>query len=339
MSDSLVIMGPTAVGKSDIAADAAEKLKGEIVSADSMQIYRGLDIGTAKPPAELLARAPHHMIDVADPENGYSVATYRRVAGDAVKDIMSRGATPVVVGGTGLYIHSLLFDMDFGGSKSDASVRAEYERIAGEHGREHVYGLLAERDPDAAKRLHPNNLARVIRALERISAGASDDDPGVTGGVAGSTADNAVSESGARVGGDAKGPGVYRPFGFDLRRGDLIDPEIFLLTRDRPDLVRRIDERVDEMVRGGLMREAEWLMELGLPPERISGLGIGYGEMIGCLRGEYDREEAVELIKIHTRRYAKRQMTWFKRYGEAHVINLTHTSSREAIAKITARFC
>jgi tRNA dimethylallyltransferase len=329
MSDSVIIMGPTAVGKSDIAADVAEKINGEIVSADSMQIYRGLDIGTAKPPAELRARAPHHMIDVAEPESGYSVAKYRRAAGDAVKDIRSRGATPVIVGGTGLYIHSLIFDMDFGGAKGDAPVRAEYERIAEERGRDYVYGLLAARDPGAAKRIHPNNLARVIRALERVSAGADDD-------ANGSAADDSASESDVRGGDEVKGRGVYRPFGFDLRRGDLIEPALFLLTRDRPDLVRRIDERVEKMVRSGLENEAEWLMELGLPPERVSGLGIGYREMIGCLHGEYGLDEAVELMKIHTRRYAKRQMTWFKRYDGARVINLSQTSGGEAVAEIAA---
>ncbi|MDR1293140.1 MAG: tRNA (adenosine(37)-N6)-dimethylallyltransferase MiaA [Clostridiales Family XIII bacterium] len=308
MSDSVIIMGPTAVGKSGIAVDVAEKLNGEIVSADSMQIYRGLDIGTAKPPAELLARIPHHMIDVADPEGGYSVAKYRREAGAAVRGVMSRGRTPVIAGGTGLYLHSLLFDMDFGSAKGDAPARAEWERAAEERGKEYVYALLEERSPDAAKRIHPNNLHRVIRALERVSAD-----------------------------GGAEGSGVYRPFGFDLRRGGLIDPAIFLLTRDRPELVRRIDERVDGMVKGGLAQEAERLMKLDLPIGRIAGLGIGYREMIGYLRGEYGRDEAIELIKIHTRRYAKRQMTWFKRYGEAQVINLSHTSDSEAVAEITKK--
>jgi tRNA dimethylallyltransferase len=347
MSDSVIIMGPTAVGKSDIAVSVAEKKKGEIVSADSMQIYRGLDIGTAKPSAELLARAPHHMIDVADPETGYSVAKYRRAVGDAVKGIISRGATPVIAGGTGLYIHSLIFDMDFGCAKGDMSVRAEYERLAEERGREYVYGLLAEKDPEAAKRIHPNNLSRVIRALERVSAGA----PGESDDFLrdGSARANAVQSSDTRANnakandtrassacgdGDAKGSGVYRPFGFDLRRGELIDPAVFLLTRDRSDLVKRIDRRVDEMVQSGLSSEAEWLMKLGLTPERIAGLGIGYREMIGYLKGEYGKDEAVELMKIHTRRYAKRQMTWFKRYGEAQVINLSQTSDAEAVEEI-----
>jgi tRNA dimethylallyltransferase len=336
MSDSVIIMGPTAVGKSDIAVDVAERINGEIVSADSMQIYRGLDIGTAKPSENMLARAPHHMIDVADPESGYSVAKYRRAAGAAIKEILSRGATPVIVGGTGLYIHSLIFDMDFGGAKSDAPARAEYERIAEEHGREYLYGMLAERDPDAAKRIHPNNLARVIRALERVSPGAPDECADAHEKNRCASCDDSAPENGDCGGNGEKGRGVYRPFGFDLRRGDLINPALFLLTRDRSDLVRRIDERVEEMVQTGLMKEAEWLMKLGLPPERISGLGIGYKEMIGCLRGEYGRDEAVELMKIHTRRYAKRQMTWFKRYEKVCPLNLSYRSTDQVVADIAA---
>jgi tRNA dimethylallyltransferase len=294
-------MGPTAVGKTEVAVSVAESIGGEIVSADSMQIYRGLDIGAAKPSAETLARVPHHMIDVADPAIPYSVYEYRRAAGEAVRGILSRGRVPVIAGGTGLYIHSLIYDMDFGEVKGNERVRAEYERLAEERGKEFVHGLLAERDPAAAERIHPNNLKRVIRALERVSAAP-----------------------------------VSRPFDFDLRKGKLIDPVLFLLTRDRANLVERIGARVDAMMEKGLAREVERLAGRGLTREHLSMLGIGYKETLGYLNGEYGLGEAAELIKIHTRRYAKRQMTWFKRYEDAQVIDLTTTGADEAAVRVAS---
>jgi tRNA dimethylallyltransferase len=306
MSDSLIIMGPTAVGKSDIAVEVARRTGGEIISADSMQIYRGLDIGTAKSSAETLASIPHHMIDIADPSEDYSVAKYRRAAGEAIEAVLNRGRVPIVAGGTGLYIHSLLYDMDFGGTKGDASVRAKYEQLARERGKSYVHGLLADADEEAARLIHPNNLARVIRALERVSAG----------------------------GGGEEHTASYKPFGFGFRSGGVIDPALFLLTRERADLVKRIDGRVDEMILSGLEDEARRLMDLDLPPGRVAALSIGYKEMIGYLRGEYGADEAAELIKIHTRQYAKRQMTWMRRYEDARVIDLTITPQTEAVGEI-----
>jgi tRNA dimethylallyltransferase len=317
-------MGPTAVGKTEVAVSVAESIGGEIVSADSMQIYRGLDIGAAKPSAETLARVPHHMVDIADPAIPYSVYEYRKAAGEAVRGILSRGGVPVIAGGTGLYIHSLIYDMDFGEVKGNESVRAEYERLAAERGKEFVHDLLAERDPAAAERIHPNNLKRVIRALERIPA--SPNDTNDTGGQF-FCAESATQKN---------RPPVSRPFGFDLRKGKLIDPVMILLTRDRVDLVERIGARVDAMMEKGLAREVERLAGRGLTREHISMLGIGYKETLGYLNGEYGLGEAAELIKIHTRRYAKRQMTWFKRYKDAQVIDLTATGADEAAARISS---
>jgi tRNA dimethylallyltransferase len=299
MSEAIVIMGPTAVGKSDVAVLVAERLGGEIVSADSMQIYRGLDIGTAKPSAELRARVPHHMIDVADPLEDYSVAKYRKAAGEVIAGIFERKRVPVITGGTGLYLHSLLYDMDFGGTKGDAAARAEYEQLAAERGAAYVHGLLADRDPEAAAKIHPNNLKRVIRALERTCV-----------------------------------RGMYDSFGFNLRRSDLMDPALFLLTRERAELVGRIDARVDAMLRTGLVAETEGLVRRGLTKEHIALLGIGYKELLDYLNGEYRIDEATELIKIHTRRYAKRQMTWMKRYEDARVIDLATMGESEAAAEI-----
>ncbi|MDR2162350.1 MAG: tRNA (adenosine(37)-N6)-dimethylallyltransferase MiaA [Clostridiales Family XIII bacterium] len=294
MSDSIVIMGPTAVGKTEIAVSVAESVGGEIISADSIQVYRGLDIGAARPSSDQLARIPHHMIGVIEPECPYSAYEYRSDAGRAIGDILSRGKVPVIAGGTGLYIHSLVYDMDFGGSKGDESVRAEYERIAAERGRAYVYGLLIEKDPEAAEKIHPNNLKRVIRALERA--------------------------------------GKYKNFSMDMRRGKLLNPALFLLTRKRADLVRRIDIRVDGMMKAGLVGEVERLVKRGLSMDHISMFGIGYKETLGYLRGDYSMDEMVELIKIHTRRYAKRQMTWFRRYEEANAIDLLPTDATSAVA-------
>jgi tRNA dimethylallyltransferase len=264
----------------------------------------------------MLAKIPHHMIGVADPARPYSVAEYREEAGRAVKDILGRGKVPVVAGGAGLYIHALLYDMDWGGSKGDEAVRAEYERLAAERGRDYIHALLAEKDPKAAEKIHPNNLRRVIRALERVGAeagqgAAPQGEPTIEDGrVSGATQS------------EPSGP-AYKPFSFDLRKGGLIAPAMFLLTRERADLVRRIDERVEDMVKSGLVEEVEQLVRQGLTRKHISMLGIGYKETLGYLNRDYGLDEMTELVKIHTRRYAKRQMTWFKRYEDAHVINLT----------------
>ncbi|MDR0519332.1 MAG: tRNA (adenosine(37)-N6)-dimethylallyltransferase MiaA [Clostridiales Family XIII bacterium] len=312
--NAIIIMGPTAVGKTDIALTVAESLGGEIVSADSMQIYRGLDIGTAKPSREQLARVPHHMIDVADPKKPYSAWEYRSGAGAAIEGIFARGRVPVIAGGTGLYIHSLVYDMDFGGSAGDAALRRKYERLADERGAEYLHGLLAERDPAAAERIHPNNVKRVIRALERMPASA------------------AVAD------GKTHSTGGYAPFRFELRRGGLIDPVLVLLTRERAGLVKRIELRVDEMLGGGLVSEVEGLVAKGLSLEQISMLGIGYKEVLGYIGGEYGYDEMAELIKIHSRRYAKRQMTWFKRYKDATAINLSEVGETGAAEIITGLF-
>jgi tRNA dimethylallyltransferase len=335
LSDAVIIMGPTAVGKSEVALLVAEALGGEIVSADSMQIYRGLDRGTAKPTAAARARVPHHMIDVADPAEGYSVWQYRRAAGEVIADLLRRKKLPVIVGGTGLYIHSLLCDMDFGGAKGDERARAKYEQLAKERGAAYVHDLLKEQDPKAAAKIHPNNLKRVIRALERVENAVPV--------IARSEATKRSIEMPASADHDeADGPEEatreYKAFSFDLRRSDLMDPALFLLTRERADLVRRIDARVDAMLRAGLVRETEELARRGLTLRQSAMLGIGYKETLGYLNGDYSREEAIELIKIHTRRYAKRQMTWMRRYKDAQVIDLTARGEEKGAAEIQAHF-
>jgi tRNA dimethylallyltransferase len=230
--------------------------------------------------------------------------------------------------------------MDFGRTKGNESARREYERLAEERGAEYVYGLLAERDAEAAARIHPNNTKRVIRALERISVDvireqldASPDEKmemiydgnGITEITKRDEREEQEEDAG-RSG--------YRPFGFDLRKGTLIDPILILLTRERAELVKRINARVDEMIQDGLVKEVESLVAQGLTLKQISMLGIGYKEMLGYLYRDYGFDEMVERIKIHTRRYAKRQMTWFKRYDDATTIDLSAVDKVAATERI-----
>jgi tRNA dimethylallyltransferase len=282
---AIVIAGPTAVGKSEAALAVCERYGGEIVSADSMQIYRGLDIGTAKPTNGERARVPHHMIDVADPHEAFSVAEYRAQAETAIDGIFARGVLPVICGGSGLYINSLLYDMDFSGAAGDAGLREKYAALARDFGNSYIYDILQSKDPAGAEKLHANDRKKVIRALERIEKG------------------------GERTG--------LKGFERSFTAGNLIDPLLIVLTRDRADLYELIESRVDRMIDAGLEGEVRELIGSGMPENAISLLGIGYKEMLAYLRGDYDLPEAVRLIKQNSRRYAKRQMTWFRRWENA----------------------
>jgi tRNA dimethylallyltransferase len=282
---AIIIAGPTAVGKSEAALAVCERYGGELVSADSIQVYRGLDIGTAKPSAADRARVPHHMIDRADPDGGFSVAEYREQAGAAIWDIFARGAVPVIAGGSGLYINSLIYDMDFSGAAGDPAYREKLNALADDFGNSYIYDILRERDPAGAGRIHANNRKKVIRALERIERG-----------------------------GESSG---LNDFEQSFRPGSLIEPLTIVLTRSRAELYELIEERVDRMMAAGLTGEVRGLADAGVSGEAISLLGIGYKETMGYLRGEYDLSEAVRLIKRNSRRYAKRQLTWFRRWEDA----------------------
>ncbi|MDR3071956.1 MAG: tRNA (adenosine(37)-N6)-dimethylallyltransferase MiaA [Clostridiales Family XIII bacterium] len=295
IKDSILIVGPTAVGKSEFALEVAEKFDGEIVSADSMQIYRGLRIGTAKPTEDERARVPHHLVDFVDPSKAFSVAEYRACAEKSIQEIRSRGKLPIIAGGTGLYVHSLLYEMDFSGAGEDTALREKYESIAAAFGKEHLHALLREKDSEAAESVHPNNTKRVIRALERVENLREDDG--------------------------------FREFGRAWNRSELLNPVILYLLRDREELYRRIEARVDVFLTMGLEAEVRALLDSGLSRANIAMLGIGYKELTGFFEGAYDFEEAVRLIKRNSRRFAKRQMTWFGRYEDAHRINLSEFSS------------
>ena len=280
-----VITGPTATGKTRLAVTLAKDFDGEIVSADSMQVYRGMDIGTAKATMAEREGIPHHMLDVAEPWEEYSVARYVEQAEACCRDILRRGKLPILVGGTGLYIDSLVSGRDFAAVDSDQGLRealsAEYDALGGEA----MHRRLQEIDPERAAILHPGDKRRIVRALEVYQL------TGMT-----------ITEHDRQT--------RALPKRFDAAA-------IHLNFKNRSALYARIDRRVDAMVEQGLFREVEGLLAAGLSPESTAMQAIGYKEAVRALQGELRREEAVDLIKQASRRYAKRQLTWFNRDKEA----------------------
>ncbi len=295
----IVIAGPTACGKTEYAIRVAENTGGEIVSCDSMQIYKYMSIGSAKPTAEELARAKHWLVDEIDPRDDFNVARYRDMAKEAINDILSRGKTPIIAGGTGLYLNSLLYDMDFSDADMDMELRQTLMDEADLFGPEYVYKKLEAVDPVKASKIHPNNLKKVIRALE----------------------------------GASNGKGIAEFSELTARTGDY-DVLLIGLTRDREELYDRINRRVDIMVEQGLFGEVEELLEMGLQEEDISMKGIGYKEVIAFYDGQMTEEEAIDKIKQNTRHLAKRQLTWFRRYEDMHWINITELGDEGAMKEI-----
>ena len=297
----IVIAGPTACGKTEYAIKVAQHTDGEIVSCDSMQLYKYMSIGSAKPTPEEQAAVRHWLVDEIDPRVEFSVARYRDMAKEAINDIISRGKVPVIAGGTGLYLNSLLYDMDFSDADKDAELRNTLMDEAELFGPEYVHKKLEMIDPAKASKIHPNNLKKVIRALEGASSG--------------------------------KGIADFS----DLRtRTDDYDVLLIGITRDRGELYDRINRRVDIMVGQGLFKEVEELLEMGLQEEDISMKGIGYKEIIAYFDGVYSREEAIEKIKQNTRHLAKRQLTWFRRYEDMHWVNISELGDEGALNEILA---
>ena len=277
----LVVTGPTATGKTALSVELAKKLGGEIVSADSMQLYRGMDIGTAKVPKAEMQNIPHHMIDIADPSEDYSVSRYVEEADAAVRGILSRGRLPIVAGGTNLYIDSLIAGLDFAEKAEDAALREslnkQYDDIGGEAMLEHLRGF----DPERAAKLHPADKRRIVRAVEIYI-------------LTGETITRHDEET------------KKRPKRYDAVK-------IALTFADRAVLYDRINARVDKMVSDGLFDEVKGLLDSGLSPACTSMQAIGYKEPAAYFRGEMSKDEAIELIKLSSRRYAKRQLTWLRR--------------------------
>ncbi|MCL6612640.1 MAG: tRNA (adenosine(37)-N6)-dimethylallyltransferase MiaA [Peptococcaceae bacterium] len=295
----VVITGPTATGKSEVGVMVAERAGGEVVSADSMLIYRGMDIGTAKPTRAEMRGIPHHMIDIVEPEQDYSVALFQEQARAVINEIHERRKLPVLVGGTGLYIRAVVDDYDFGGAGGDKSLREKFLKEAMEYGPEYLHRRLAEVDPAAASRLHPQNLRRVIRALEVYH---------LTGRPISSY--HRIHQSGP----------LYNLFMFGL-----------IMKRDR--LYRRIEQRVDRMIEAGLVDEVRRLLRRGLTLEHNSMRGLGYKEIAAYLQGMLSLEEAVDVLKRNTRRFAKRQLTWFRRDTRIKWYDLDDYGGPEAVVE------
>ena len=282
----VVVAGPTATGKTHLGILLAQALDGEIVSADSMQVYRRMDIGTAKATAEERAAARHHMLDVAEPWESYSVSRYVEEAARCCDDILARGKLPILVGGTGLYIDSLLSGRDFAGrSEGDEDLRGELNMRWEAEGGEALLEELRSFDPERAAKLHPSDRRRIVRAIEIYR---------LTG--------ETISAHDART--------RALPPRYEAAR-------IHLDYRSRAALYARIDARVDAMIESGLFEEVAALLAEGVPPDSTAMQAIGYKESAAALRGEISRAEAVELIKLSSRRYAKRQLTWFSRTEDA----------------------
>lgn len=290
----IILAGPTAVGKTALSIRLAKETGAEIISADSVQVYRGLDIGSAKIKIEEMQGIRHHLIDVLDPSEDFNVVRFQRMAKKAMDEIYSRGAIPLLVGGTGFYIQALLYDIDFTENDGDDSYRKLLEKKAEDGGAGELHEELRACDPKAAEQIHPNNVKRVIRALEFYHQ---------TG--------KRISEHNEQ----------------ERRKQSPYNYAYFVLTDERSRLYERIDRRVDLMMEQGLLEEVTKLKNSGVPEEATSMQGLGYKELYACLNGKYPLEEAVRIIKRDTRHFAKRQITWFKR--EKDVIWLDRSSVGE----------
>lgn len=282
MKKVLVICGPTGVGKTAVAIEVAERLDGEIISADSRQIYRYLDIGTAKPTPEERQSIPHHLVDIVDPDRQFTAADYGELARKTVKHILDRGKRPIVCGGSGLYLYALTEGF-FDGPPADPEIREELDAVAARKGVEHLHQMLSELDPEAGRRIDPHDKVRITRALEVLR-------------ICGEPISLLRKE------------GRYPAQEFRFVKVGLIQP--------RHELYKKIEERVDKMIEGGLLGEVRSLRERGYDRELVPLKTVGYREIFDHLEGRFPLERAIELIKRNTRRYAKRQLTWFRKDKE-----------------------
>ena len=294
----LIIAGPTATGKSDAAVELATRMNGAVISADSMQVYKGMDIGSAKITQEEMRGVPHYLIDCIDPSESWNVVRFQQKAREAVREIAESGRLPILCGGTGFYIQALLYDVDFTQMEENSELRESLQKFADENGPEALHAMLAARDPASAAAIHPGNVKRVIRALE----------------FAGGTGQSIAAHNQEQRAKEAAYDAVF-----------------LVLTMERKKLYERIDRRVDFMMERGLLAEVSALREAGIPRDSTSMQGIGYKQIYGYLEGEYSLEEAVRLTKRDTRHFAKRQLTWFRREKNVRWVDLDSFPSREAV--------
>ncbi len=297
MTQIIVVAGPTASGKTGAAVQLAKMFGGEVISADSMQIYKHMDVASAKPTEEEMQGIPHHLIDFVSPFEPFSVADYVKLAREKIAEIAARGKLPIVAGGTGLYISSLVDNIQFTEENADPAVRERLIKQAETEGIQVLYSRLQELDPQASEKIHPNNTKRVVRALELYET------TGLT-----------LTEQNER---SRQMPAPFSAF-------------MLALSPQRERLYERINLRVDQMAEAGLFAEAEKLRQMGLTKDMQSMQGIGYKEAFDCLDGLTSREACLEIIKQATRHYAKRQLTWFRRDARYHWVNPEEEGSLQA---------
>ena len=288
MKPMIVLTGPTAVGKTKLSIALAKAVNGEIISADSMQVYRYMDIGSAKIMPQEMEGVPHHLIDILDPWDEFNVVVFQNRCKECLKGIYERGHIPVVVGGTGFYIQALLRDIDFTENEANTEKRAELEQIAAEQGAEVLHDMLRKVDPVSAEMIHANNIKRTVRALEYYY---------LTG--------EPISSHNER----------------EREKDRAYNSCYFVLNDDRQKLYDRIEVRIDEMVANGLVEEVKKLRDMGCDRSMVSMQGLGYKEILAWLDGEITFEEAIEILKRDTRHFAKRQLTWFRREEDVIWVN------------------
>ena len=289
----IILTGPTAVGKTELSIELAKRVDGEIISADSMQVYQYMDIGSAKVTPEEMRGVPHHMINVLKPDDEFHVVKFQEMVKGCIREIYERGKIPILVGGTGFYIQAVLYDIDFTENGSDDRYRRELEGLASKKGNDYLHRMLEKIDAVSAGQIHAHNVKRVIRALEYYKE---------TG--------EPISVHNER---ERQKESPYR-FAY------------FVLTDKRERLYERINGRVDQMMEDGLLDEVRSLRNRGYTRQMVSMQGLGYKEILGYLDGEYGLEEAIYILKRDTRHFAKRQLTWFKREREVYWIDKSRYS-------------
>ncbi len=302
-SPLITISGPTACGKTAVSVELAKIINGEIISADSMQVYKYMDIGTAKVTEKEKQGIKHYLIDALYPDEEFSIAVFQKMAKNALSEIYAKEKMPILVGGTGFYVNGLIYDNDFTPGKKDDKMRLELEREAFEKGNDYVHNILKGLDPEYAETVHPNNVKRVIRAIEFCR------DTG-----------EKFSEYNAR----------------ERLREPAYDVKSFILNMDRDLLYERIEKRIDIMIENGLVNEVKGLMEK-YPSNLVSMKGLDYKEIIGYLNGEYSLEEAIYILKRDTRHFARRQLTWFKHQSNGIWVNMNDFDSSKDAAEFIAK--
>ena len=286
----LILTGPTAVGKTELSIALAKKINGAVISADSMQVYRGMDIGSAKVTPEEMQGVPHYLIDVLAPEDEFHVVRFQEMAKEALQEIYEKKQIPIIAGGTGFYIQALLYDIDFTEQDEDTALRNHYAQLAEEHGNAYLHEMLRQVDPVSAEMIHANNVKRTIRALEYF---------------------------------EKTGEPISRHNEEERAKESPYDFRYFVLTDERAHLYERIDHRVDLMLEAGLVEEVKRLRAQGCHKGMVSMQGLGYKEILDYLEGRCSLEEAVYILKRDTRHFAKRQLTWFRRERQVRWIELS----------------